>query len=99
MVSLLNSTDTVEEFEDRIMQKKMKIPKMSIKNSGNSFDNCYGEERTPLRHKKVGCGVMNTRSVLINKGFYSHRHHWCTLIPPLFVPIFPTTNHHNHSLH
>lgn len=54
MVSLLNSTDTVEEFEDRIMQKKMKIPKMSIKNSGNSFDNCYGEERMPLRHKKVG---------------------------------------------
>lgn len=55
MVSLLNSTDTVEEFEDRIMQKKMKIPKMSIKNSGNSFENCYGEERMPLRHKKVGC--------------------------------------------
>lgn len=67
MVSLLNSTDTVEEFEDRIMQKKMKIPKMSIKNSGNSFDNCYGEERMPLRHKKVGqCGI-NTRSVVIKK--------------------------------
>lgn len=56
MVSLLNSTDTVEEFEDRIMQKKMKIPKMSIRNSGNSFENCYGEERMPLRHKKVGFG-------------------------------------------
>lgn len=58
MVPLLNSTDTVEEFEDRIMQKKMKIPKMSIKNSGNSFENCYGEERMPLRHKKVGSGEM-----------------------------------------
>lgn len=63
MVSLLNSTDTVEEFEDRIMQKKMKIPKMSIKDSGNSFDNCYEEERMPLRHKKVGRGQINSRSV------------------------------------
>lgn len=69
MVSLLNSTDTVEEFEDRIMQKKMKIPKMSIKNSGNSFDSCYGEERMPLRHKKVGCGEINSRSVVKNKFF------------------------------
>lgn len=69
MVSLLNSTDTVEEFEDRIMQKKMKIPKMSIKNSGNSFDNCYGEERMPLRHKKVGCDEINSRYVVINKVF------------------------------
>uniref|UniRef100_H3DDG0 BEN domain-containing protein 5 n=2 Tax=Tetraodon nigroviridis TaxID=99883 RepID=H3DDG0_TETNG len=49
---ILALADTVEEFEDRIMQKKMKIPKMSIKNSGNSFDNCYEEERMPLRHKK-----------------------------------------------
>lgn len=72
MVLLLNSTDTVEEFEDRIMQKKMKIPKMSIKNSGNSFDNCYGEERMPLRHKKVGCGQINTTSVLIRKVFIIH---------------------------
>ena len=36
------------------MQKKMKIPKMSIKNSGNSIENNFGEERMPLRHKKVG---------------------------------------------
>lgn len=47
-------TDTVKEFEDSIMQKKMKIPKMSIKNSGNSIENNFGEERMPLRHKKVG---------------------------------------------
>lgn len=51
---LLHFTETVEEFEDRIMQKKMKIPKMSIKNSGNSVENSFGEERMPLRHKKVG---------------------------------------------
>ena len=50
----LHFTDTVEEFEDRIMQKKMKIPKMSIKNSGSSVENSFGEERMPLRHKKVG---------------------------------------------
>ncbi|XP_031719701.1 BEN domain-containing protein 5-like isoform X2 [Anarrhichthys ocellatus] len=35
------------------MQKKMKIPKMSIKNSGNSIENNFGEERMPLRHKKA----------------------------------------------
>lgn len=50
----LHFIDTVEEFEDRIMQKKMKIPKMSIKNPGNSIENSVGEERMPLRHKKVG---------------------------------------------
>uniref|UniRef100_A0A3Q0RNK7 BEN domain-containing protein 5 n=1 Tax=Amphilophus citrinellus TaxID=61819 RepID=A0A3Q0RNK7_AMPCI len=43
-----------EEFEDSITQKKMKIPKMSTKNSGNSIENNFGEERMPLRHKKVG---------------------------------------------
>ena len=54
MLLCLHFTDTVEEFEDSIMQKKMKIPKMSIKNSGNSIENNFGEERMPLRHKKVG---------------------------------------------
>lgn len=54
MLLCLHFTDTVEEFEDSIMQKKMKIPKMSIKNSGNSIENSFGEERMPLRHKKVG---------------------------------------------
>ncbi|TKS74580.1 BEN domain-containing protein 5 [Collichthys lucidus] len=50
---ILALADTVEEFEDSIMQKKMKIPKMSIKNSGNSIENNFGEERMPLRHKKA----------------------------------------------
>lgn len=83
MVSLLNSTDTVEEFEDRIMQKKMKIPKMSIKNSGNSFENCYGEERMPLRHKKVGCA--DTR-----------RPQECPFIPIICIVSTFTTNNQNH---
>ncbi|XP_046870484.1 BEN domain-containing protein 5 isoform X2 [Hypomesus transpacificus] len=41
---------TVEEFENSIMQKKMKIPKMSTR---NSVENHFGEERQPLRHKKA----------------------------------------------
>ena len=49
----LHFTETVEEFEDSIMQKKMKIPKMSIKYSGNSIENHFEEDRLPLRHKKV----------------------------------------------
>uniref|UniRef100_A0A3Q1FD83 BEN domain-containing protein 5 n=1 Tax=Acanthochromis polyacanthus TaxID=80966 RepID=A0A3Q1FD83_9TELE len=48
-----------EEFEDSITQKKMKIPKMSIKNSGNSIENSFGEERMPLRHKKVGSSQVD----------------------------------------
>ena len=51
--SALHFTETVEEFEDSIMQKKMKIPKMSIKYSGNSIENHFEEDRLPLRHKKV----------------------------------------------
>uniref|UniRef100_A0A4W5PDX6 BEN domain containing 5 n=1 Tax=Hucho hucho TaxID=62062 RepID=A0A4W5PDX6_9TELE len=35
------------------MQKKMKIPKMSTRNMGNSVENHFGEERLPLRHKKA----------------------------------------------
>ncbi|XP_054645082.1 BEN domain-containing protein 5-like isoform X1 [Dunckerocampus dactyliophorus] len=50
---ILALADTVEELEDFIMQKKMKIPKMSIKSSGNSVANSFGEERMPLRHKKA----------------------------------------------
>ncbi|XP_056132541.1 BEN domain-containing protein 5 isoform X2 [Lampris incognitus] len=50
---ILALAETVEEFEDSIMQKKMKIPKMSNKNSGKSFENHFGEERLPLRHKKA----------------------------------------------
>ncbi|XP_072245669.1 BEN domain-containing protein 5-like isoform X1 [Leuresthes tenuis] len=50
---ILALADTVDEFEDSITQKKMKIPKMSVKNSGNSIENNFGEERMPLRHKKA----------------------------------------------
>ncbi|XP_036435091.1 BEN domain-containing protein 5 isoform X2 [Colossoma macropomum] len=35
------------------MQKKMKIPKMSTRNAGHAVENHFGEERMPLRHKKV----------------------------------------------
>lgn len=37
------------------MQKKMKIPKMSTRNAGHAVENHFGEERMPLRHKKVKC--------------------------------------------
>ncbi|XP_077389996.1 BEN domain-containing protein 5-like isoform X1 [Festucalex cinctus] len=50
---ILALADAVEEFGDFIMQKKMKIPKMSIRNSGNSIENSFGGERMPLRHKKA----------------------------------------------
>ncbi|KAM4628652.1 BEN domain-containing protein 5 [Polymixia lowei] len=50
---ILALAETVEEFEDSIMQKKMKIPKMSTKNSDNSIENHFEEERLPLRHKKA----------------------------------------------
>lgn len=50
---ILALAETVEEFEDSIMQKKMKIPKMSIKYSGNSIENHFEEDRLPLRHKKA----------------------------------------------
>lgn len=43
--------ESIEEFEHSIMQKKMKIPKMSNR---NTVENHFGEERMPLRHKKVG---------------------------------------------
>ncbi|XP_024134440.1 BEN domain-containing protein 5 isoform X1 [Oryzias melastigma] len=49
---ILALADTVEEFEESLTQKKMKIPKMSIRNSGNS-ENSFGEDRMPLRHKKA----------------------------------------------
>lgn len=50
---ILALADRLEDFEDHIMQKKMKIPKMSIKNSGISIENNFGEDRMPLRHKKA----------------------------------------------
>lgn len=45
--------ENIEEFEHSIMQKKMKIPKMSSRNTGSIIGNHFGEERLPLRHKKV----------------------------------------------
>ncbi|XP_061594198.1 BEN domain-containing protein 5 isoform X2 [Cololabis saira] len=55
---ILALADTVEEFEESITRKKMKIPKMSIKTSGNSFENNFGEDRMPLRHKKSLAAVV-----------------------------------------
>lgn len=45
--------DSIEELDISIMQKKMKIPKMTTRNSGHAIDNHFSEERVPLRHKKV----------------------------------------------
>ncbi|XP_066500837.1 BEN domain-containing protein 5-like isoform X8 [Hoplias malabaricus] len=50
---ILALADNIEEFENSIMQKKMKIPKMSTRNAGHAVDNHFGEERMSLRHKKV----------------------------------------------
>ncbi len=47
--------ESIEDFEHSIMQKKMKIPKMSNR---NTVENHFGEERMPLRHKKVGIRVF-----------------------------------------
>lgn len=70
-------TDTVEEFEDSITQKKMKIPKMSTKNSGNSIENNFGEERMPLRHKKVGrsevhCGCWALQQTYVSAAMHTY---------------------------
>uniref|UniRef100_A0A674DBQ7 BEN domain containing 5 n=1 Tax=Salmo trutta TaxID=8032 RepID=A0A674DBQ7_SALTR len=50
---ILALADNIDEFEHNIMQKKMKIPKMSTRNMGYSVENHFGEERLPLRHKKA----------------------------------------------
>ncbi|XP_010870355.2 BEN domain-containing protein 5 isoform X1 [Esox lucius] len=50
---LLALADNIDEFKNSIMQKKMKIPKMTTRNMGNSVENHFGEERLPLRHKKA----------------------------------------------
>ncbi|KAG7487785.1 hypothetical protein MATL_G00027170 [Megalops atlanticus] len=50
---ILALAENIEEFEHSIMQKKMKIPKLSTKDVGNSVENHFGEERLPLRHKKA----------------------------------------------
>ncbi|XP_058641790.1 BEN domain-containing protein 5 isoform X1 [Onychostoma macrolepis] len=46
----ITNPESIEEFEHSIMQKKMKIPKMSNR---NTVENHFGEERMPLRHKKI----------------------------------------------
>ncbi|KAG5275528.1 hypothetical protein AALO_G00121330 [Alosa alosa] len=50
---ILALAENIEEFEHSIMQKKMKIPKMSSRNTGSMIENHFGEERLPLRHKKA----------------------------------------------
>ncbi|GAA6092682.1 BEN domain-containing protein 5 [Tachysurus ichikawai] len=50
---ILALADSIEELDISIMQKKMKIPKMTTRNSGHAIDNHFSEERVPLRHKKV----------------------------------------------
>ncbi|XP_062411976.1 BEN domain-containing protein 5 [Sardina pilchardus] len=50
---ILALAENIEEFEHSIMQKKMKIPKMSSRNAGSIIENHFGEERLPLRHKKA----------------------------------------------
>ncbi|TSN76556.1 BEN domain-containing protein 5 [Bagarius yarrelli] len=52
---ILALAESVEELDNSIMQKKMKIPKMATRNSGHVIENHFGEERMPLRHKKVHC--------------------------------------------
>ncbi|KAJ7986607.1 hypothetical protein DPEC_G00341630 [Dallia pectoralis] len=50
---LLALADNIDEFKHSVKQKKMKIPKMTTRNMGNSAENHFAEERLPLRHKKA----------------------------------------------
>ncbi|KAL4634900.1 BEN domain-containing protein 5 isoform X1 [Arapaima gigas] len=60
---ILALAENIEEFEHSIMQKKMKIPKLSTKDVANSVENHIGEDRLPLRHKKAqDHGRPNTNS-------------------------------------
>ncbi|XP_062855085.1 BEN domain-containing protein 5 isoform X2 [Trichomycterus rosablanca] len=52
---ILALADSIEEFNHSIMQKKMKIPKMTARNAGHVTEHYYNDERMPLRHKKVHC--------------------------------------------
>nr|XP_015211750.1 PREDICTED: BEN domain-containing protein 5-like isoform X2 [Lepisosteus oculatus] len=49
----ITSPENIEEFEHSIMQKKMKIPKLSTNALDNSVENHFGEELLPLKHKKA----------------------------------------------
>lgn len=60
----------------------MKIPKMSTKNSGNSIENNFGEERMPLRHKKVGrsevhCGCWALQQTYVSAAMHTLHHLYC----------------------
>ncbi|RXM98851.1 BEN domain-containing protein 5 [Acipenser ruthenus] len=50
---ILALAENIQEFEHSILQKKMKIPKLSTKDVEKSEQNHFGEERMPLRHKKA----------------------------------------------
>ncbi|XP_048861096.1 BEN domain-containing protein 5 [Brienomyrus brachyistius] len=50
---ILALAENIEEFEHSIMQKKMKIPKLSNRDMANAVENHFGEDQLPLRHKKV----------------------------------------------
>ncbi|XP_058891066.1 BEN domain-containing protein 5-like isoform X2 [Acipenser ruthenus] len=50
---ILALAENIQEFEHSILQKKMKIPKLSTKDVEKSQQNHFGEEPMPLRHKKA----------------------------------------------
>lgn len=50
---ILALAENIQEFEHSILQKKMKIPKLSTKDVVKSQQNHFGEEPMPLRHKKA----------------------------------------------
>lgn len=50
---ILALAENIQEFEHSILQKKMKIPKLSTKDVEKSEQNHFGEEPMPLRHKKA----------------------------------------------
>ncbi|XP_066547735.1 BEN domain-containing protein 5 [Amia ocellicauda] len=64
---ILALAENIQEFEHSIMQKKMKIPKLSTNAVENSVENHFGEELLPLKHKKVqdhGCSTANSSKSL-----------------------------------
>ncbi|KAG2463988.1 BEN domain-containing protein 5 [Polypterus senegalus] len=50
---ILALSENIQEFENSILQKKMKIPKMSSNDMDNSPQNHFEEDAMPLRHKKA----------------------------------------------
>ncbi len=74
----------------------MKIPKMSIKNSGNSIENNFGEERVPLRHKKVGSPALDSSCVILEE---LCAFKWTVLINGLFLTIILRHQYHDIQSH